>query len=208
MKYEKCLTCKQMSATCDGPNLLSMEAVELGLWCNELRKITPGMTYDKVVAGTNVSKTAVHGFLNGTHEDCSYHTAHEVAKFIAGGKWDDNPCGNITSSEKAQYEERIRQLEEGVKWRDDKIEHLTNNNQSMQTLITNTNKRNTETQEFLRKQINNKNKVIALLATLLSICLIVIIGALVVDKLNPDIGFFWLRSFFNQGIITPGHITS
>lgn len=194
MKYEQCLTCKQMSSSCDGPNLLSMEAVELGLWCNELRKASPGMTYDKIVAGTNVSKTAVYGFLNGSHEDCSYHTAHEIAKFIAGGNWDDNPCGNITSNEKAQYEEKIRQLEDGITWRDDKIHDLSENNAAMKTLITNTNKRNTDSLVFMRKQIKNKNKVIIILGVFLVLFVFMVIASFIFDKLNPDIGYFQVQS--------------
>lgn len=207
MKYEKCIKCNQMGDSCDGPNMLSMEAKELGLWCNEYRKSQPGMTLDKVAAGADVSKTSVHGFLNGAHEDCSYHTAHAIAKYITGGKWEGNPCGNLTNSEKAAYEEKIRQIEaahnekiklfeEGIAWRDDKIQHLSKQNESMQTLITNTNKRHTESQQFMRSQIKNRNKAVTILAVCLSITTLLIIAALVIDNLNPDIGFFWLEGLF------------
>lgn len=198
MKYEKCIKCNQMGDSCDGPNMLSMEAKELGLWCNEYRKSQPGMTLDKVAAGADVSKTSVHGFLNGAHEDCSYHTAHAIAKYITGGKWEENPCGNLTNSEKAAYEEKIRQLKESITWHEDKIKHLTETNAAMQTLITNTNKRNTESQDFLRSQIKNRNKAVAILATFLAITTLLIIAALVIDNLNPDIGFFWL-----EGLLGP-----
>lgn len=196
MKYEKCLSCKQMNDTCNGPNLLSMEAVELGPWCNELRKKIPGMTYDKIAAGADVSKTAVHGFLNGTHVDCSYHTAHAIAKFITGGKCDDNPCGNLTNSEKAQMEEKIQSLKDEIAWRDDKIQHLTNQGESMQVLITNTNKQNEESQEFLRKEAKRRNRTIAILSVLLGITIAFIIAALIIDRLNHNIGFLWLESMF------------
>lgn len=43
-----------------------------------------------------------------------------------------------------------------------------------------------------RDFIYRKDRVIALLAVLLAVCVLVIIAALVIDKTNPDMGFFWL----------------
>lgn len=195
MKYEKCLSCDQLGSTCDGPNLLAMETIDLGLWCNDLRKDNPGMTYDKIAAETELSKSAVRDFLTGKHEDCSMHTARTIAKYITRGKWDDNPCGNLTNSEKAAYEERIRQLEKDKVWHEDKIKSLEKNAEAMQTLITNSNARATQDKDFLRSQIKSKNKTIMILAILLSICLLVIITALIIDRTNSGIGFFWLESW-------------
>lgn len=183
MKYEKCLTCDQLSVTCDGPNLLAMSTVELGLWCNELRKKIPGMTYDKIAAGTGISKTAVYGFLTGAHDDCSLHTAREIARYITRGKWEDNPCGNLTTSERAGYEEQIRRLEEGITWRDDRIGHLQDNYTQMTTLVANTNKRHEEQTQFLQRQLDarsdflkRKDKAIVILSVLLGVCVLVMIA--------------------------------
>lgn len=200
MKYEKCLTCNQLGNTCDGPNLMAMETTELGLWCNELRKHKPGMTYDKIAAETGVSKSAVHGFLNGSHADYRRETFRPIVKYITGGKWDDNPCGNITNAEKAAYEEKIQHLKDEIQWRDDKIHDLANNFESMQTLVKNTNARNTKSQEFLQGQIKSKNKAIIALSICLGISLAVIIAALIVDRLNSGVGFFWLESLLHRSI--------
>lgn len=202
MKYEDCLTCGQLGISCDGPNFFSMDVVELGQWCNEKRKKMPGMTYDRIAAETGVSKTAVYNFLSGAHPDCRTETIRPILKLLTGGKWDDNPCGNVSNSEKAAYEEKIRQFEKDISWRDDKIAHLSQSYEAMQTLIVNTNKRNTDDKDFLRSQIKGKNRTIAWLAVALAFCLFVIVGALIVDRINPDIGFFWLRSWFggNAGI--------
>lgn len=196
MKYEKCLSCNQLGAACDGPNLLAMDTVDLGLWCNELRKDIPGATYDKIAAETNLSKSAVRDFLTGKHEDCSIHTARTIAKYITRGKWDDNPCGNLTTAERAAYEEKIRQLEKDIVWHEDKIQNLEKNAEAMQTLITNTNVRNTQDKDFLRGQIKSKNKAIVILSIFLALCLLVIITALIIDRTNSGVGFFWLESLF------------
>lgn len=197
MKYEKCLTCKQLGEACDGPNLLLMETVELGRWCDALRKLRPGATYDKAAVETKVSKTAVYSFLTGAHDDCRHETARPIARWLIGGNCEGNPCGNVTNSEKAAFEEKIRQLENEILRRDDRIEHLGEKvkdlqatNFSMQTLITNTNARYTRDKDFLRKTI-------AVLGVSLGICLVAIIGALIIDMLNLEVGFFWLRSLFD-----------
>ena len=200
MKYEKCLTCKQLGNECDGPNFLAMDTIELGQWCDEKRKTIPGMTYDRTAAETGISKTAIYNFLKGVHPDCRIETIRPIVKLLTGGKWDDNPCGNVTNSEKAAYESRIKELEKlldyEVRRRDDKIQHLQKTNASMEMLVANTNTRYTNDKDFLRGELKRKNKTIAILGTFLGVCLLVIIGALVIDRINPEIGFFWLRSWF------------
>ncbi len=199
MKYEKCLTCKQLGIDCDGPNFLAMDTIELGQWCDEKRKTIPGMTYDRLAAETGISKTAIYNFLKGIHPDCRLETIRPIVKELAGGKWDDNPCGSVTNTEKAAYEEKIKELEKlldyEVRWRDDKIKHFETTNTSLQMLVTNTNARFTKDKDFLREQIKSKNTAIVTLSVLLGLALAVIIGALIVDKLDPSKGFFWLKSF-------------
>lgn len=197
MHYEKCLTCKQLGSTCDGPNLLLLDAVELGQWCDALRKLRPGATYDKTAAETKVSKTAVYSFLTGAHADCRLETARPVARWLIGGSCEGNPCGNVTSSEKAAYEEKIRQLEKDNAHLNEKVADLQKNNDSLQMLVTNTNASTTQDKDFLHSQITNRNKSIAVLSTLLGICVLAIIGALIIDRINPDVGFFWLRGLLD-----------
>lgn len=195
MKYEKCLTCKQLGIDCDGPNFLAMDTIELGQWCDEKRKTIPGMTYDRIEAETGISKTAVYNFLKGKHPDCRLETIRPVVKLITDGKWDDNPCGSVTNAEKAAYEERIRQLKKDIAHLEDKNKDLAKTNESMQTLVTNTNARYTKDKDFLRGQIKSKSIANVTLSVLFGLALAVIIGALIVDKLDPSKGFFWLRSF-------------
>lgn len=195
MKYEKCLHCNQLGTNCDGPNLLLLEEIELGQWLNELRKIR-GLTYDKTQQETGVSKTALYNFLTGAHPNCKLDTVLPLAKKFIGGDCDDNPCGNVTNSEKVAYEERIRQLEKDIIWHEDKIKSLEKNAEAMQTLITNTNVRNTQDKDFLRGQIKSKNRAIVILSVSLAVCLLAIITALIIDRTNSGIGFFWLESWF------------
>ena len=189
MKYEKCLTCVDLGTACDGPNFLAMDTTEMGQWCNHKRKQVAGMTYDKIAAETGISKSAVHGFLTGAHADYRVETIRPIVKLITGGKWDDNACGNLSNSEKAKYEENIRHLNSEINWREDKINLLHTENTTLQEHIHDTSRLLKERYDFLKR----KDKAIALLGVLLFISVALIIGALVVDALNPNIGFFWLQ---------------
>lgn len=194
MKYEKCLRCDQLGITCDGPNLLLLEDIELGQWLNELRKIR-NLTYDKSAAETSVSKTALYNFLTGTHPNCRLDTVRPLAKRFIGGDC-DSPCGNVTTAEKASYEERIHQLEAVIAQKDDKISDLTQQKEAMQTLITNTNKRHEEQLQFLRKEIKRKNKFMTAMTILSVLALLYIIVTLIIDMADPSKGYYWLESLF------------
>ena len=182
MKYEKCLTCTDLGCACDGPNFLAMDTTEMGQWCNHKRKQISGLTYDKIAAETGISKSAVHGFLNGTHADYRIETIRPIVKLITGGKWDDNACGNLSNSEKAEYEKDIRHLH-------DKIQLLHTENSALQEHADHMSRIVNDRYEFLKR----KDKAITLLGVLLFASIAVIIGALVIDAMNPNIGFFWVK---------------
>lgn len=179
MKYEKCLTCGQLGVSCDGPNFLAMDAVELGQWCNEKRKLIPGMTYDKVTAETNVSKSAVYNFLTGAHTDCRIETIRPIIKLLTGGKWDDNPCGNVESSERAAYEQKIQQLEHELKWHGEKLQHYEKEKQQALDDHAETKSTHAKNLEFWRQEMRRKNTIITVLAWSLGLVFVSFIVALI-----------------------------
>ena len=189
MKYEKCLTCVDLGSACDGPNFIAMDTAEMGQWCNQKRKQIAGMTYDKIAAETGISKSAVHGFLTGAHADYRIETIRPIIKLITGGKWDDNPCGNLSNSEKAKYEESVRHLKSEIKWKDDKIQHLISENDTLHTHADNMNKIVNDRYEFLKR----KDRIMWVLGIMLFVTVATIITALAIDAMNPNIGFFWLQ---------------
>lgn len=200
MKYEKCLTCPELGKTCDGPNFMAMETSELGEWCKTKLQQRQGITYDRVAAETGVSKSSIYGFLNGTHTDYRLDTIRPIIKLIIGGNWANNPCGNLNNSEKAQFEEAIRQLEREIEHRDKTIEHYEKDMEELKVMARNANARQTASMEFLRGQIRKKDRVIYILALALGVVVAVIIAALIVDKADPTKGFIWtnLSSFFHS----------
>lgn len=198
--YSDCIRCQKLGKECDGPNFVAMPPQELIAWCKE-RKKHLGLTNAKLAELTNMPQGTVDSVLSNSHPDFKFGTIRPILQVLVGGKWLGDPCADPTGSGVVELQERIKRLEADIAWRDDKIQHQAGQIASMQTLITNTNARHTHSQEFMREQIRSKNKTIAILGTCLGISLFVIIAALVIDKLNPDMGFFWLdglASLFNS----------
>ena len=190
--YRECVTCEKLGISCDGPNFVAMPAAELMNWC-KARKAHLGLSNQKLADLANMSKGTVDGLLANAHADFRYESIRPMLKVLIGGDWNGVPCPDPTSSERAAYEEKIRKLEDDMKWRDATIARLEKTNTSLETLVANTNARYTKDKDFLRSEMKRKNRTIAILATLFGLCLALIIAALVVDYMNDNIGYFWLR---------------
>ena len=216
--YSECIRCPKLGTSCDGPNFAAMQPQQLIAWCKE-RKKHMGLTNAKLAELSGMSQGTVDSLLANSHADFKFGTIGPMLQVLVGGQWLGDPCADPTGSGDAELIERVKELEAGIAWRDDKIQHYKGQLDSMQTLITNTNARYTkqteelramlkdqserhaQSQDFLRDQIKNRNTAVKILtfATVLGWGLI--IAALVIDKLNPHLGFFWrdLASMFNTG---------
>lgn len=192
--YENCVNCLRAGVTCREPRITDM-TIEAAITLMKARKKFLGYSNQEVADRCHMSKGTIDGIFAGTHADCRFETIRPVWNALFGGEIPDDPCPGLSDNERVKYEERIHQLENELLHKDEKIIDLQNSNASMQTLITNTNARYTKDKDFLRDQLTNRNKAIGVLSTFLFICLAVIIGALVIDKLDPSKGFFWLKSF-------------
>lgn len=170
MKFETCLKCEQLGKTCDGPNFLAMEPAELGNWCNEKRKENNWMTYDKIAADTGISKSTVYSFLHGEHSDYRLETVKRIVKYVTGGKWDDNPCGNISNAEREQMKETIRKKEEEIQRHLKSINFLKAQFDIEKQQI-----------DFFQLQAKNRRRTIIVLGTFLFI----LMSLIIVQLLKP-----------------------
>lgn len=189
--YSDCIRCPKLGKECDGPNFVAMPPQELISWCKE-RKKHLGLTNAKLSDMTNMPQGTIDSLLSNTHPDFKFGTIRPLLQVLVGGDWLGDPCADPTGSGVDELQKRIKQLEIEISYKDKEIAEQHATNQSLQKLIENTNARMTKDKDFLREQIRSRNKAVAVLSACLGICLLVIIGALVIDKLNPDMGFFWL----------------
>lgn len=202
----QCVRCPKLGKECDGPKFVSMSPQELVAWCKE-RKKHMGLTNEKLAEMSGMSKGTIDGFLANSHPDFKFSTVRPLLQVLVGGRWKDDPCP-VQEAESVAVE-RVRQLETEIRYKEETIHHYEEQIASMKTLIANTNARHTNSQNFLREQIRGRNKAVAILSVLLGICLLVIIGALIVDRINPDKGFFWLdtvTSWLTTGNMFRGNV--
>lgn len=203
--YSECVRCPKLGKECDGPNFVAMPPQELIAWCKE-RKKHLGLTNAGLAELSGMSQGTIDSLLANTHPDFKFGTIRPVLQVLVGGKWLGDPCADPTGTADAQLKERVKELEAEIKHRDEKIYHYEAELDELKTLVRNTNARHAESQDFLREQLRSRNKVVGILSFFLGLCLLVIIGALVVDRLDPSKGFFWLdmASWFNTGNLFKG----
>lgn len=210
--YSDCVQCPKLGVTCKGPQFSDMTPQEVLSWC-KARKQFRRLTNAKLAEMSGTSQGTIDSLFANSHADFKFGTIRPIIQALIGGDWQGEHCADSSSTVVSELKEKIRQLEAERQYKDKTIADHEAQIASMQTLITNTNARNAkqteelrtmlkaqnerhaESQNFLREQIRGRNKAVAVLSFFLGVCLLVIIGALVIDRFNPDIGFFWLDEF-------------
>ena len=202
--YNQCVNCVHIGNDCDGPNFLAMTTERWCEWCH-LRKDYLNWTNAKIAELANVSKISVDRIMSGDVKDLRSSTMQAITKALVNGSWGQYPCamasnsGNnsviveqcktlqaaldkLTEEHKIEIQE-VRQAEKG------KIDFLQKQIAFKEHQMEEKDRLLSERYSFLKR----KDGIITLLGSLLAICLLVIIAALVIDGLNPDIGFFWVN---------------
>lgn len=201
--YNKCVTCVHIGKDCDGPNFLAMTTERWCEWCY-LRKDYLDWTNAHIAELTDVSKASVDRIMSGNVKDLRNTTMQAITKALVNGSWGQYPCAMVGDSANAEIAEQCKALQTALdKLADEHREEIEEVRKAERGKI-----------DFLQKQIafkehqmdmkdqllkerydflKRKDKVIALLGALFGVCLLVIIAALVIDGLNPNIGFFWVK---------------
>lgn len=200
-----CIQCPKLGKICRGPDFFSMSPQEVLAWLKAYKKHM-GITNAKLAEMCGMAQGTVDSLFANSHADFKYSTILPIIRALIGSLEGD-ACADHSGS--AEAKERIRQLEADLLHKDDTIRHYEDQIASMKTLVTNTNARYTkqaeelramikdqnerhaQSQDFLRDQIKNRNKAVKILAFAAGIGWLIIIVALVIDKLYPHLGFFW-----------------
>lgn len=199
--YMECVNCPKLGVSCAGPKFLDLTTAEVIAWC-KARKAFLGLSNGRIAELAKLSKGTVDGLFANAHADFRYETLRPVLKVLVGGQMSSESCPDFTVSERTSYDEKIRQLQATIEWRDEKISHYTDvnkrlveENKRLVEEIAENEKNDKENQSFMRGEIKRKNRTIVILSIVLFIVVLLIIAALVVDIINPEVGFFWLRSW-------------
>ena len=208
--YNVCIECPHIGRDCDGPNFLAMTTERWCEWCH-LRKEYLDWTNAHTAEQANVSEISVARIMSGNVKDLRVTTMQAVTKALVNGSWGQYPCAMASSeaADAAAITEQCKQLQSALDA--EKAEHKSD----LAELRTYDEKRLDYLKEqvkFKEEQMRNKDKlleerfkliksrdrVILTLSILLGISVLVIITALVIDVLNPDMGFFWLDQLFGR----------
>lgn len=192
--YSECLDCPKIGKSCDGPNFFAMSTPELLAWC-KARKANLHISNARLSELSGMPKGTIDRLFAGEHTDFRYETIRPLLKALTGGAWSGNPCAAPQAD--GDLQRKVQELEAEIRWRDDKIQHLTDNHNAMTTLIANTNKRNTEQAEFMRSEIKRTNARATIMTIIAVLALLYIIVTLVIDRADPSKGFYWLEGFLH-----------
>ena len=197
--YNACLNCANLGKRCDGPNFLAMTVERWCEWCR-LRKDYLGWTNVKVSEVSGTSLVTVNRIMSGNVKDLRISTMQEVTKALINGTWGQYPCA--MGENDAELLARCNELQNKVDSLSRAHEQDSSTHESDQRKV-----------DFLREQIafkeeqmrqkdkllneryhflKRKDFIIGILAALLAVCVLLIITALVMDRLNNNIGFFWI----------------
>lgn len=212
--YNRCIDCMHIGKKCDGPDFLAMEIPRLCEWCrlrkDYLHSQDAKWTNAFIADAAEVSKKTVDRFFAGDIDDLKITTAARIIKVLVNGTWGQYPCAMAAMAEKEEVYvdnpaivEQCRHLQETLdaltiahkrevaeirEYEQGRIEYLKEQVRFKEEQMRAKDKLLDERRDFIKR----KDRWIAILAISLALTVLIIIAALVIDSMNPDVGFFWL----------------
>lgn len=206
--YNRCIDCIHIGVRCDGPDFLAMEIPRLCEWArlrkDYLHRKDAKWTNAYIAEESKISKTTVDRFFTGKLEDLNFTTAARIIRILVNGTWGQYPCSMAAIAEQEQeyidnpaIVEQCRQLQTALDnisaEHKAEIEAVRAKAQETIDLLKGGVAKRDELLSERYDIIKQRNKVVGILGTLLGLSIILIFGALIVDGLNPNIGFFWVK---------------
>lgn len=202
--FNKCLQCEYLGNGCSGPNLNAM-SVERACEFLQMRRVQRGFSYQKTADMTLLSLVTVKRILTGKIKDPSFLSMQALTFALVADPKGKYPCAmeqfsketeqavaacKVAQDELAKKEKELAEEKEKVAYRDERIKAYQHQVEFKEAQMLAKDQQLKERTQFMK----TKDRAITILSILLFIALAVIIGALVIDRLNPDVGFFW-RAF-------------
>lgn len=195
LAYTDCISCPDLGTTCNADNLATLDGESFRAWCI-LRMEHLGWSHSKTAEVADVPKGTFDNWISGITKELRWDTAYRISRALCG----ISPTNGATCPLKSQEINDLRakadahdllQSRFDRRLADDrvKIDHLKAQNEFLTQQIREKDAINKEYMSFFRR----KNTVMAILGVLLGVCVALIITALVMDAMNPNIGFFWLN---------------
>ena len=198
--FNKCFECAYLRNGCSGPNL-SVMTVERACEFLQICRQRLGYSYQKVADLAMLSIITVKRILTGQIKDPGFMTMQALSYILVNDPKGKHPCAmHLITEETRNAVAACKEAQAALAHKDaefeqsrindrGKIEFLKEQVKFKETQMVEKDRLLHERYDFLRR----KDRIIRMLAFLLAVCLAVIIGALIVDGMNPNIGFFWVQ---------------
>lgn len=186
--YLECVSCPKLGVSCDGPNFVAMPARELLEWC-KLRKSHLKMSNAKLAELSEMPKGTIDRLFAGEHMDFKFETIRPMIKALVGGAWGANPCADPQGQMDGRLEEKVKQLEEDKRKLKERMKETMDTYQKELDFLK-------EQVKYEQEVAKGRKKAIVTLGICLGVTMSLIIAALIIDRLNPNIGFFWIDRMF------------
>lgn len=186
--FNNCITCPKLGVSCKKLDfIIELPATELLDWCRK-RKAFLGLSNAKLADLSGVPKGTIDRTFSGEHLDFKHETIRPILKVLVGGSFNSEACEDPKDD---HADEAIEHLQEKLADAQKKIDFLVE-----QVKIKD--KMHEDRTEFIKR----KNRIIAILSAFLTFAVLLIFAALVIDRLNSDIGFFWVDRLaaFKSGV--------
>ena len=214
--YTKCIDCSRLGKTCTGPDFYLLSAEELIAWCKR-RKEFLRLSNAKIAESACMSRGTVDNLFAGTHSDYRYESIRPILKVLIGKADIEEMCATLDSTETATLKAEIANAEtecarmrtaiadaerEKEKLKSD-IEYLRTENEYLKAALRHEQEQSEHSIDYMHEQmksmqvlIKTRKHIIYFLFSVLMIVLCAIIGVLIYDKANPDMGWFRTLNFF------------
>lgn len=196
-KYNYCIRCEHIGIKCDGPNVISMDLTRFCEWC-KLRKEELGWSIDKLAEISGVGRATIAKIMSGKITGLNGETISAITCALVygynpnGNGWGKYPCAMMAMKyEQPQIEhetcqECARHIEQHRSDRE-KIDFLKNQIAFKENQMLAKDRQLEDRAWFIRR----KDRMIVILSILLGISVLIIFSGLLIDVMNPNLGYFW-----------------
>ena len=192
--YSKCIVCEKLGITCKNLNFLAMSSQDLMEFLKARKKFL-GYSNTKLAELSKVPVGTVSRIFSAELIDCKFETLRPIIKVLTGYVWEDDNCPSpqsdeVTAQTLADLEiencklKAIIESEEQRRLAD--VEAARAENKKLVELLE-------KRVDYLQGLLRYNKMITFILGAVLAVAICLIIGALLVDKLNPDLGFLWVR---------------
>lgn len=203
--YNKCIKCDYLGTKCDGPNVIAMSKERYCEWCRQLKE-EKGWSNAKLAEVSGISKATIDKMMTNRITGLNGETISTVTCALVygyscpDGNWGKFPCAMEAPEDAPEGCPKCADLKRQLDFQTandrEKIDHLKKQVAFAESQLLEKDAQIRSKDERLQERadfIYRKDRVITILSVLLGISVLLIIGALLIDMFNPNVGFFWVE---------------